>query len=124
MLKTLPTMITCFIVSFKNNLFHIYLNKSQQFFWIIVSGQMRTRFTKGGVNFYRNLEDANEGEKEHLNKNRDGFYGWMGYGGSLFQWHPELKIGFAFVPSVLNIVEFCNERGAVLQQLVKDCATQ
>jgi len=89
-----------------------------------LSGQMRTRFTKGGVNFYRNLEDANEGEKEHLNKNRDGFYGWMGYGGSLFQWHPELKIGFAFVPSVLNIVEFCNERGAVLQQLVKDCATQ
>ena len=55
---------------------------------------------------------------------RDGFYGWMGYGGSVFQWHPELKIGFSFVPSVLNIVEMCNERGAVLQQLVKDCATQ
>ena len=25
---------------------------------------------------------------------RDGFYGWMGFGGSVFQWNPELKIGY------------------------------
>ena len=24
---------------------------------------------------------------------RSGYVGWMGFGGSVFQWHPELKIG-------------------------------
>ena len=23
---------------------------------------------------------------------RDGFYGWLGYGGSVFQWEPQLKV--------------------------------
>ena len=32
---------------------------------------------------------------------RAGFYGWMGYGGSCFQWHPERKISFAYVPCLL-----------------------
>ena len=27
---------------------------------------------------------------------RDGWMGWMGFGGSVMQWHPELKIGFAY----------------------------
>ena len=47
--------------------------------------------------------------------------GWHGFGGSVFQWHPELKIGFAFIPTVLNPIQQANERGAILQQLVKDC---
>ena len=83
--------------------------------------KIRTRFTKGGLCQFENLPDASDGEKEHLNKNREGFYGWFGHGGSIFQWHPELEIGFAFVPTVLNTVEMTNERGAELQQLVKDC---
>ena len=92
-------------------------------FFLIVVGKQRTRYTKGGLCYFENLSDANEGEKEHLNKNREGFYGWFGHGGSIFQWNPELKIGFAFVPTVLDVVEMNNERGAVLQQLVKDCLT-
>ena len=32
---------------------------------------------------------------------RAGFFGWMGYGGSCFQWHPELQISFAYVPCLL-----------------------
>ncbi len=75
------------------------------------------------MGYFENLPDANEGEKEHQNKNREGFYGWGGYGGSIFQWNPELKIGFAFIPTVLDVIEMSNERGAVLQQLVKDCLT-
>ena len=59
-----------------------------------------------------------------MNRNREGFYGWHGFGGSIFQWHPELKIGFAFVPTVLNTVELFNERGAKLQKLVVDCVMQ
>ena len=82
----------------------------------------RSRFTKGGLCYFQNLPDATKSEKENLNKNRQGYYGWFGYGGSVFQWHPEQKIGFAFVPTVLSAVEIFNERGAILQQLVKDCA--
>ena len=24
---------------------------------------------------------------------RDGYWGWYGYGGSVFQWQPDLKLG-------------------------------
>ena len=78
----------------------------------------RSRFTKGGVCLFESLPDATEFEKDHANKNREGFYGWMGYGGSIFQWHPGLKIGFCFVPTVLFQIDLLNERGAELQQLV------
>ena len=52
---------------------------------------------------------------------RMGFIGWAGLGGSVFQWHPELKIGFAFVPSCLHWFDFANLRGAKLQKLVLEC---
>ena len=45
---------------------------------------------------------------------RAGYFGWMGYGGSAFQWHPELQIGFAYTCTLLfpvhyfkNLVLFC-----------------
>ena len=84
-------------------------------------------------------------DKDHFNKNREGYFGWFGYGGSIMQWHPELKIGFAFVifekfkniiilrkkkilifflsqvPTFLNVTERFNDRGAVLQEIVKEC---
>ena len=44
-------------------------------------------------------------DKDHFNKNREGYFGWFGYGGSIMQWHPELKIGFAFVNSILKILK-------------------
>ena len=37
------------------------------------------------------------------------------------QWHPELQIGFAFIPTFLNVPDLLNSRGGVLQQIVKDC---
>ena len=27
----------------------------------------------------------------------EGWYGWEGIGGSVFQWNPELKISFAYI---------------------------
>ena len=62
---------------------------------------------------------------------RNGFYGWMGFGGSVFQWHPELKIGlvpkqnylkiilmfdfrFAYVPTLLNWVDLVNNKARLL----------
>ena len=67
------------------------------------------------------MDDANWIESEKFNKNREGFYGWFGLGGSIVQWHPELQIGFAFIPTFLNVPDLLNSRGAVLQQIVKDC---
>ena len=84
------------------------------------NGKIRVNFTQGGVNKFIKFEDETEADKS-LHENRYGYYGWIGYGGSIVQWHPELKIGFAFLPTLLNTTEMFNERGAVLQQLVVDC---
>ena len=45
----------------------------------------------------------------------DGWVGWMGLGGSLLQWHPELRISFAFVPSFLDWSDLDNTRAKTLQ---------
>ena len=58
----------------------------------ILDGECRSNFTKGGVNLHSIPKDARDSEIA-FNKNREGYYGWFGYGGSLVQWHPELKIG-------------------------------
>ena len=79
-------------------------------------------FTKGGVNYFANSPDASTSDKEKFNKNREGYYGWLGLGGSIMQWHPELRIGFGFAVTFLNLTELFNQRGAVLQGIVKECA--
>ena len=94
---------------------------------ILLLGGPRSNFTKGGVNFHILPNDPREvelGNILNINKNREGFYGWMGLGGSIVQWHPELKIGFAFVPTLLDTMDMFNARGAALQQIVKDCSVK
>ena len=49
------------------------------------------------------------------NARREGFYGWKGLGGSVFQWHPELKIGFSYIPTDLNSHDWGNIRAGELQ---------
>ena len=49
---------------------------------------------------------------------REGFYGWYGFGGSGFQWHPELQIGFAFVPSLLFWSDVANNKAGEFQALI------
>ena len=66
-----------------------------------------TTFTKGGV---ATFDDNFVGE---------GFYGWMGYGGSLFCWNPTLKISFAYVPSDFT---YEYERAGELMEVFKECA--
>lgn len=80
----------------------------------------RTNFTQGGVNLYETDKDATPDDFS-LNNNRNGFYGWHGYGGSVMQWEPELQIGFAFVPTKLHWYDLFNMRGAALQNAVKEC---
>ena len=45
----------------------------------------------------------------------------MGLGGSIFQWHPEAKIGFGYVPTSLNVFDLANERGKVYQRAALEC---
>ncbi len=49
---------------------------------------------------------------------RDGFVGWQGFGGSVFQWHPEANVSFSYVPAHLCLMDFANTRAGLLQQAV------
>lgn len=53
---------------------------------------------------------------EHLcNSKREGFYGWMGFGGSVLQWNPDLQLGIGYVPADLFNNDFVNYRASLLQ---------
>jgi len=72
------------------------------------------KFTQGGVAKFTKDETNHEG--------REGYYGWLGIGGSVMQWHPELRIGFAYVPSLLTWIDPINNKARSLQMEVKKCA--
>jgi len=80
-----------------------------------------TNFTQGGVNLCTKVGPDGTVFAHALNTGREGFYGWMGLGGSIFQWHPEHEIGFAFVPTALHVLDIVNERGKVYQAEVLRC---
>ena len=82
---------------------------------------LRTTFTQGGVALFREITEEASKLDRALNQGREGFYGWMGLGGSIFQWHPEEKIGFGFVPTSLHVLDILNERGKVYQTEVLNC---
>ena len=84
-------------------------------------GFVTTRFTQGGVALFAEPAQKSSRIEKALNTGREGFYGWMGLGGSLFQWHPQLKIGFGYVPTSLNILDLVNERGKAYQSEVLRC---
>ena len=64
-------------------------------------------FTKGGICYFDYEGLLRKGGKDvsHFNKamfkDRDGYYGWMGFGGSCFQWDPKYNISFAYVTTKL-----------------------
>jgi CubicO group peptidase (beta-lactamase class C family) len=83
-----------------------------------------TRFTQGGVDcFMPCTADSTQAERD-FNEGREGFYGWMGFGGSIFQWHPGLDIGFAFVPTSLHSLDLVNERGKRYQAEILQCVAR
>ena len=84
-------------------------------------GFMNTTFTQGGVALFTEPTRASSKIEKALNAGREGFYGWMGLGGSLFQWHPQHKIGFGYIPTSLNVLDFVNERGKTYQAEVVSC---
>ena len=82
----------------------------------------RFAFTKGGVNLWGN--DYLKTQQPDVpisglaeiygNRDRDGYYGWIGWGGTVFQWNPDLKISFAYVPNDIIYHVVYNYRGAKL----------
>lgn len=82
---------------------------------------MPTRFTQGGIDRFQPSSPGSVLLERAFNEGREGFYGWMGLGGSIFQWHPDHDIGFAFVPTSLHYLDFLNERGKCYQAEVLRC---
>lgn len=80
-----------------------------------------TRFTQGGVDSFTACNPDSTQAEQDFNEGREGFYGWMGLGGSIFQWHPGLDIGFAFVPTSLHVLDLFNERGKKYQAETLNC---
>ena len=80
-----------------------------------------TNFTQGGVALFSPPPAGSSRLDRALNEGREGFYGWMGLGGSVFQWHPAKQIGFAFVPSSLHVLDLVNERAKAYQAEVLRC---
>ena len=81
-------------------------------------------FTKGGFAQYQVYPAETELQAQsnsQMNEGREGFYGWSGFGGSIFQWHPELQISFAYVPYEANFADLSNTRGKTLQVAVVNC---
>ena len=62
-----------------------------------------SNFTQGGVNLFREVGASGSASDREFNVGRQGVYRWMGLAGSLFQWHPDREIGFAFVPFVFSV---------------------
>lgn len=86
-----------------------------------MGGMLITHFTQGGVDRFMPCDEQSTTQQRNLNEGREGFFGWMGLGGSIFQWHPELDIGFAFVPTSLHVLDLFNERGKAMQAKVVSC---
>ena len=80
-----------------------------------------TTFTQGGVAHFNMPAGPASYAERSLNAGREGFYGWMGLGGSVFQWHPQLNIGFGYVPTSLAVTDLFNERAKRYQAEVLRC---
>ena len=52
---------------------------------------------------------------------RSDYFGWMGFGGSVVQWHRHQRIGLAFIPTELH-VDMVGRRGGNIQGAVNRAA--
>ena len=78
-------------------------------------------FTQGGIAQFHQTTAESPRMERRMHEGREGFYGWFGAGGSIFQWHPEYNIGFGYVPTSLFLVDGMNERGKAYQAEVVKC---
>ena len=86
-------------------------------------GGFRTQFSQGGVNHFRAYYDDQPMERM-FKEGREGYTGWMGFGGSVCQYHTGLKIGFGYAPLDFLYYDPTNNTGAALQGEVVKCVMQ
>lgn len=55
--------------------------------------------------FGSEFTSVNGGVSTNFPSRPPGFYGWEGFGGSLFTWNPTHKLSIAYVPVDLNLEE-------------------
>ena len=70
---------------------------------------------------FEDYEDDKMGERI-LKSGRAGFVGWMGFGGSVMQWHPGLDMGFGYTCSLLTWWDLANTKARKLQKEAVRCA--
>jgi len=70
----------------------------------LLFNKLKTNLTTGGVQVYPN-----------------GWVGWGGIGGSTFQWHPQLGLSFAYIPTYLDWGDLTFSKAANLQARVEEC---
>jgi len=87
-----------------------------------VFGGFRTAFTQGGFCHFRSYENPSSFESGM--DDRNGWYGWFGFGGSVMQWHPTLNIAFGYVPSSHRWYEPSPKVPAKMQKCIIDCLVQ
>ena len=80
----------------------------------LMGNKVMTHFSQGGVNRFQGDDFLSSGL-------RDSWWGWQGYGGAVFQWQPELRVGFAYIPTRLEWTDMTNRKGGMLQQEVVNC---
>lgn len=86
----------------------------------VVFGALRTEFTQGGVNLFRDYSDDVKVEKM-FKRGRNGSYGWIGFGGSTMVWNPDLQLGFGYAPTRITWYDVFNSNSAQLQEEVLRC---
>jgi CubicO group peptidase (beta-lactamase class C family) len=85
------------------------------------TGFVFTTLTQGGIAQFEQVHENSHHFDQAFNNGREGFYGWQGAGGSIFQWHPKHHVGFGYVPTSLNLLDIFNERGKTYQIEVMKC---
>ena len=81
----------------------------------------RTQFTQAGVNKFERYEDDKMGERV-FKSGREGFVGWLGFGGSVMQWHPRHNLGFGYTCTLLTWWDLSNTKARKLQKETVRCA--
>ena len=72
---------------------------------------IKTNFSQGGFCHF---------DENMLVGNKNGFFGWMGLGGSVFTFHPEKKISFGYAMNLLS-GDFSNGLGLELEKVAHNC---
>lgn len=84
-------------------------------------GKCRTQFTQGGVNMFVDYDDDVLSERV-FKSGRDGFVGWLGFGGSVMQWHPRANVGFGYTCTLVTWWDLVNTNARKLQKEVIKCS--